>query len=549
MTAPRTVQVGHKQPETDHQGAIALSLRIGITGHRDITDDHPGLTTEIANAVEYIIERLATDPDRIRSGEIALTAVSSLAEGADRLVAREILKRPGSRLEIVLPLPPEDYCQDFSSATSVEEFDEFRKRHGATTDTVPPARSRDQAYELAGHAVVDRSDVMIVVWDGHPARGRGGTAEIYAYARRWQIPILLISIDHHSAELDTDHLPRAAKGTTPLSRESMKSLQQYNREDLPESAVAALPPLLAETDSSHPLSSTTRLAEHIFPYYARADLIAQRFQRRWFLAIRLLYTLAPLAVLVVAAQATFAPARFEIAWFEFAILIVIIAVLVTVRMARWHRRWVSARYLAEQIRSLMFLGLTGIVTLEKPAAADRRAVDESGWTERAANEIWFTRPRYRPPADISPLIKVLYEQWIKKQREYHSGVSRTYRALSTRFHIAAVILFSLSALFALLHSLGAGGTSSRPFKWWDFLAIAIPGMAAALGGYGAQRDYVRHGERSMLFAATLESASDRLLTAASLPEVQQAALGVSRAMRSEATDWYTVVHSQDVELP
>jgi hypothetical protein len=31
--------------------------------------------------------------------------------------------------------------------------------------------------------------------------------------------------------------------------------------------------------------------------------------------------------------------------------------------------------------------------------------------------------------------------------------------------------------------------------------------------------------------------------------VQQAALSVSRAMRSEATDWYTVVHSQNVELP
>jgi hypothetical protein len=96
----------------DDEGKIALSLRVGVTGHRDVTADHPGLTTEIANAVEYIIQRLATDPDRIRSGETTLTAVSSLAEGADRLVAREILKRPGSRLEIVLPLPPAEYCQE-----------------------------------------------------------------------------------------------------------------------------------------------------------------------------------------------------------------------------------------------------------------------------------------------------------------------------------------------------------------------------------------------------------------------------------------------------
>jgi hypothetical protein len=193
----------------------------------------------------------------------------------------------------------------------------------------------------------------------------------------------------------------------------------------------------------------------------------------------------------------------------------------------------------------MFLGLTGVITLDKPApAADHE--NESGWTERAVTEIWFARPRYEQHIEISALTRILYEQWIKQQQEYHVRIGRTYRARSTRLQAAAVALFGLSAL---LHSLGTGGSTSRPFKWWDFLAIVIPGVAAALGGYGAQWDYVRHGERSRLFAATLDSASDRLLTAATLPDVQQAALGVSRAMRSEATDWYTVVHSQDVELP
>src|SRR5579864_7622317 len=120
MTEPGSVQAVHVQQEAGHhpaddEGKVTLRLRIGITGHRDVTAGHPGLTTEIANAVEYIIERLATDPGRVRSGEIALTAVSALAEGADRLVANEILKHRGSRLEIVLPLPPEDYRRDFGS--------------------------------------------------------------------------------------------------------------------------------------------------------------------------------------------------------------------------------------------------------------------------------------------------------------------------------------------------------------------------------------------------------------------------------------------------
>lgn len=549
MTDRGTVQAAHAQPETgppaDAEGKIALRLRIGITGHRNITADHPGLTTEIANAVEYVGQLLAADPGRVRSGDIVLTAVSSLAEGADRLVAREILDRhDGSKLEVVLPFPAEDYCRDFSSPASVREFDEFMaKAHDY--DVVQAAETPQQAYELAGRAVVDRSDVMIVVWDGEPARGRGGTAEIYSYAQRWQKPILLISIDDHPAKLDTP----GAKGKIPFSLESMRRLDEYNDERLTKSALDAVPPLLAKTGSSSWLRSSDKLNDHISHYFARADLLATRFQRLWFYAIRLVYILAPAAILAVAAQVTFAPSRTGLAWIEFAILVAIIVVLLVARWQRWHQRWVSARYLAEQIRSLMFLGLTGLVTLEKSISADDRAVAESSWTERAASEIWFTRPRYVPDVDISLLIKVLYEEWIKKQQDYHSRVSRTYRKRSTQFQFAAIGLFGLSALFALLHSLGTADTGSRPFKWWDFLAIAIPGIAAALGGYGAQRDYQRHAERSKLFAFTLDSAADRLLTAGSLQDVQQAALSVSRAMRSEATDWYTVVHSQDVDVP
>src|SRR5580700_4757837 len=252
MTEPGSVQAVHMQQEAGHhraddEGKVALRLRIGITGHRDITADHPGLTTEITNAVEYIIQRLAADPDRIRSGEIALTAVSSLAEGADRLVAREVLKRKGSRLEIVLPLPPEDYCRDFSSPASVDEFDEFRNRDGTTSDTVRTGGPREETYELAGRAVVDRSDVMIVIWDGETARGRGGTAEIYSYAQRWQKPVILISIDDNSARLDSDRLPRTAKGQLPLPAEGLKRLDEYNGVRLPDPAYDASIPLLANT--------------------------------------------------------------------------------------------------------------------------------------------------------------------------------------------------------------------------------------------------------------------------------------------------------------
>ena len=39
------------------------------------------------------------------------------------------------------------------------------------------------AYLDAGHRVVDFTDVLLAVWDGLPAQGLGGTADVVEYAR------------------------------------------------------------------------------------------------------------------------------------------------------------------------------------------------------------------------------------------------------------------------------------------------------------------------------------------------------------------------------
>jgi hypothetical protein len=46
-----------------------------------------------------------------------------------------------------------------------------------------PADRRVAAYEASGRAVVEGCEVLLALWDGAPSRGRGGTAEIVAFAR------------------------------------------------------------------------------------------------------------------------------------------------------------------------------------------------------------------------------------------------------------------------------------------------------------------------------------------------------------------------------
>jgi hypothetical protein len=484
---------------------------------------------------------------------IGLTVVSSLAEGTDRVLARAVLSREGGQLEVVLPLEESDYCDDFPSAASKEEFRDLLAE-AVAVDTAPPTESREHAYELAGQAVVDRSDVVVIVWNGQPARGRGGTAEIYEYAQKRNKALYWIRTDGHCAEVAM--LPAdPAASVAPLPPKAITHLDRFNRERLPSALFTDPLPLLAHLSAASGVSAATPLVQHVSRYFVRADAVAGRFQRRWFWVTRLIYTLAALAVLIVAAQILFAPRHERYAWFEFGALVSVTLLLLVARFTRWRDRWISARYLAEQIRSLVFLGLVGLATLDDATPSAGRlagpadSVGESAWTERAVSEIWWSRPRYHPGDDVEAIREVLAEQWICDQLLYHKNTSDRYERRSRRFTTAAVGLFTLSAGAALLHSLGTGPDILRPNTLWDFLSIVIPAVGAALSGYGAQRDYARHAERSRRFAANLTEASYQLRAARNLRDIQQVVLSVRRLMRGEAADWYSVVRLQDVEPP
>ena len=45
------------------------------------------------------------------------------------------------------------------------------------------AEPSEEAFLAAGTSVVDNCEALIAVWDGKPARGLGGTADIVRYAR------------------------------------------------------------------------------------------------------------------------------------------------------------------------------------------------------------------------------------------------------------------------------------------------------------------------------------------------------------------------------
>jgi hypothetical protein len=129
-----------------------------------------------------------------------LRLISPLAEGTDRLVAEEAV-RLGFRLEVVLTFTQKDYETDFDPASRAE-FEALLAQSGDRDG--PPCvvaldgargAAEDRSYEAAGRMVVRNCDLLIAIWDGEPAKGRGGIAEIVHFAQRMGPPVWWINAD------------------------------------------------------------------------------------------------------------------------------------------------------------------------------------------------------------------------------------------------------------------------------------------------------------------------------------------------------------------
>jgi hypothetical protein len=164
------------------------TLRLGVTGHRLDKLDGAAIA-RLKPAVGQAVARVARVAGRSAA---SLQVVSPLAEGADRLVASAALEQ-SAELVAALPFPRDAYRDDFADPASKAEFDALLSQAAAVVELPGERRdaaARAAAYAAVGRRVVDDSDMLIAIWNGDSPEGRGGTAEIVAYAGRCGRPVL-----------------------------------------------------------------------------------------------------------------------------------------------------------------------------------------------------------------------------------------------------------------------------------------------------------------------------------------------------------------------
>ena len=443
--------------------------------------------------------------------------VSSLAEGADRIVAEAGLAA-GFTLEAALPFHREEYARDFKTEESQTAYRSLMKRAASIFELDGNPADRSRAYETAGLIMLANVDLLITIWDGNTAAGVGGTAQIISRAVSDGIPIVWIEPANPAAIRlswsPTGDVPSAdvyarpqetfspvgnaelalAVGellALPKQAEAHESLIQYlyTKERrwnfCPWFSLLAwlfagrrlsrndfyLPPVVADTRRTWrpyldtvPADRSQRPAIEnvLLPACGVADHLANYYSLVYRSTYVFNFFFAALAV-AMALNGVFIhepKVKSYCVSIELAFILVILFTWLYGHRHQWHRRWLECRHLAEGVRQLRLfapLGTTGAV--ERPR---RGAGTEEDWINWYA---WSLRRQLPLPdcaVDRQYLAKIrdaVLHAEIEDQIGYHQRNAERMHKLDHRLHLSGLLLFGATAglcvVFVILVWLGA----------------------------------------------------------------------------------------------
>ena len=568
------------------QGRIPFLLRIGVTGHRNLTEDEA-----LRTAVEQALE-LAISASGYVKGEghtpLALTAVSALAEGADRLIARQVLEEwKGSSLVCVLPVAEKDlavYRADFKSAGSTEDFEKLRARAWRQIEPPPEHASayaspeqRDAGYLWAGQEVARNSDVIIAIWDDQPFRGKGGTADLIRWLRAhdaengpeddadepaleevWPLRIIVHVGGDGEPYAEVDNAPpynAAAQAAQKRLREDLAGLHDFNHKhyqpaDWQQRADQVMDDLMPPGYRQWP--RLKGILEQVAPPLARADERAIAARRAFIWSSYALFGFTALATILAALQAIVLTGTWELTVGELALIIA--SVIIVAAETLWknnNKHWFAYRYLAERLRTACYLLAAGCLpntdfdlggTLEEPT--------QNGWVQRAFTAVLSEdKPAHKAaPEDPDTLNGLIRKYWIAGQLSYFE---RTSRKMMWRHHLVKGILYGAlgaTIIAAFLHSLRMWSFHSGDTQALIMCAIGLPAAAGALSNVRSLREFSRHAFRYSRMAAIMRSYLKKFGEESSIEDLGQLAEKAGALLTAETRGWLIEVSGHNLEI-
>lgn len=521
---------------------IPARVVIGVTGHRTLSG-----TAELTNAIRSAIEQIRQMLPSLPKTPVGLTILTPLAEGADRLVAREVLSIPGSTMEAILPMGKDEYLQDFQTSQSRAEFAELLSR-ATTVRRLAFKGNPPESYEEVGRYVVDQCDVLIALWDGNQVRGQGGTAGVVQYARETSCPLFWVDTEHPGqVTVERGH---------GIDARSFQDIDEYNSERID---ITKLDSTLQHQHDAliHQVDNAGLTPEVVLPtleyfgrHLVRADMLASRYQQRYQRAGTTVYVLAAAAVVLAATQIIFIPDKPRILIGEVVFMIAVLGIVWIGRARRWHEKWLDYRFLAERFRSAAFMAACDIdVAALRPPRHLSLAYSSHDWMVAAFFSVWNRRPilRGRDSPPMERLKSFLLRAWIEDQIGYQDKVSKRQHGQHQLMSRVTDTLFGLTLLAALLHVADFGPHTLK--NALAAMVIAFPAAAASVAGIRTHGDYLRKSMRSAEMARHLTEIRDRIEREKERESFLKLVGETEEMMLRENEDWRVTVRFHTPELP
>jgi hypothetical protein len=570
---------------------IPYELRIGVTGHRDFADrervEHevrdvlrrlvtaledasvhphgphgnpPSFTQLLDRSFGYclaactrlaglVVRRwprvsvCAWTPAEQRRTPLKLTVITSLARGADQIVADVVcgMVKPQGReryVEAILPFSVDLYEREFNDEADLTHFRRFleldcglTRTHTKRTiadETFPGTltandeayqRAKERAFETAGQRVVDTSEIVIAIWDPKHPEHRGGTAGAVRYAlnsRRLVLWLNPANLDAGFAVLrPLDDPPRASRQphrpdvppgcwvepvpsrAKAISR-NFHRLAAFNRDAAIDEARLHADfrrehQLLADAaESSHlPRAAAATLLDGLLPIVVRADHLAVQYRDLRQFSARLWPFAAAFVVSMMAIQIIFAPALYWLAYVELAVL-VLGAMSYRVSLSDdWHGKWLNDRRLAEGLRSSMYAAL-----VRGPSIATTNPLPfydpSNAWFIASLKRIVAKERRQfekilplTAPEVRQAIVLFLKNAWVLNQARFHEQRAHTLERMATISMAIRLTMIALLAVVAVMHGRGWGHGDHQDASPWTRLDLWIGFATVALPAWAA----------------------------------------------------------------
>ncbi len=543
-----------KQAESGDSGFGPIPLVVGVVGHRRL----PNVESELRSVVR---ELLLNFRNRYPSTRIVL--LSALAEGADRLVAREALEL-GFSLVVPLPMQREEYEKDFATPESLADFRSLLGR-AESTFVVRPAvatsrADRTTAYANCGAYIAGRCVELIALWDGEDSP-TGGTAEVVRF-KLDGIPAPYLP-EHEAFDLSRCgpvlHVltPRAAKRDTEGAFSVTVRYPRFGGADPAEAFESAK----GDIESFNRDVAGGPLAARIGGLTVREQTaaLANNYQRRTTASMIAITSTVFLAFIAFNLYATFSnhPASLLVAYVVFGAA-AFVPYFISLR-CEWQLRYQDYRALEQLLRTEEYWRIAGIErsVASRFAESERATVD---WLTIALRALTEARSeRYAPAHPVSPKeLKVVHEEWILGQYRYFTDAGKRERArerLSTRL-IASTLVLSV-ALTVSSHAGSRFVTLHDSVGVILFVATLLAVAAALIHNFAEKRGWSEHSRHYDLMAALFGHAAERI--ASVLDETQLDATAMSRlraivvALGDEAiretVAWLNLHRSRPLNVP